>query len=225
MVWKVSIPFAEWITAPNNVLSKAGYLSRDSVALELGAGVSGIVAVALGPLLKRYIATDQDYVLRILKQNILENLPSDPTRTIKRAGGLRSKRSQSSPQQASFSIETLELDWELDSVATLPHLLGQDAHHPDGVDLIIACDTVYNDMLIEPFNNMCAQICSLRPASPEEKPTLCVIAQQLRSPEVFESWLKSFHRRFHVWQVPEEHLSPSLRQSAGFIVHVGILRR
>lgn len=217
-------PFAEWITAPNNVLSKAGYLSCHSVALELGAGVSGIVAVALGPQVKRYIATDQDYVLRILKQNILENLPSDPLRTAKK-GATRSKRPQPSPQRAFPSIETLQLDWELDSVATLPHLLGQDANHPDGVDIVMACDTIYNDMLIEPFNNICAQICSLRPARPEERPTLCVIAQQLRSPEIFESWLKSFHRRFHVWQIPEEHLTPSLRQSAGFIVHVGILRR
>lgn len=223
-MWKVTPLFAEWIASPN-FLFHAGYLTSASIALELGAGVSGIVALSLGPQIARYIATDQDYSMKLLSQNISENL-----RTTDRKGSKKSKhklrRSPEVDGQHSSNIETLILDWELDSVSSLPALLGQSGeldNSQNGVDLIIACDCIYNDALIEPLNNTCAQICRLS-SGQREKPTLCLIAQQLRSPDVFESWLKSFHRIFHVWRVPDELLTPSLRENTGFVVHVGYLR-
>lgn len=230
MVWKVTPLLAEWI-ASNNFLADIGYLSSATVALELGAGVSGIVASTLGPLVKRYIATDQDYVIRILKQNISENLPTPPParKTVKRKANSKDKASHIPGDRAAPCIETLQLDWEADCITSLPSLLDQgqiSAEGPsNGVDLIIACDCIYNDMLIEPFNTICAQICRLRCTDQGGNPTLCVIAQQLRSHEVFESWLKDFHRSFHVWQVPDKLLTAPLRENTGYIVHVGILRK
>ncbi|PSN69307.1 hypothetical protein BS50DRAFT_490475, partial [Corynespora cassiicola Philippines] len=211
VVWKVTPLFAEWIASPN-FLFQAGYLSPSSTALELGAGVSGVVALTLGPKLRRYIATDQDYVIRLLKHNIAENLPAASAEARKKHPA-RPKRPQPAVRQGTPNIETLELDWELDSVAS-----------HEGVDVIIACDCIYNDALIEPINSTFANICRLRSAGPNRKPTLCIIAQQLRAPDVFESWLKSFHRLFHVWQVPDELLAEPLRENTGFIVHVGYLR-
>lgn len=216
--------FAEWVTSPN-FLFQAGYLGPDSVAIELGAGVSGIVAVTLGPKIKKYIATDQDYVIRLLKQNITDNLPPGPANASKKQKN-KQIRPPGTPLQGPSNIETLELDWELDSLSSLPSLLQdnmgtEDAH---GVDLIIACDCIYNDALIEPFNTTCAQICRLRSESQGGRPTLCLIAQQLRSSEVFESWLTSFHLLFHVWKVPDKLLSEPLRENSGFIVHAGYLR-
>lgn len=90
------------------------------------------------------------------------------------------------------------------------------------VDLIVACDCIYNEALIEPLNGTCAALCRLR--EDKEKPTLCLIAQQLRSPDVFEAWLKSFHEKFEVWQVPDRLLDEGLREGSGFIVHLGIVR-
>lgn len=226
VVWKVTPLFAEWIASPN-FLFQAGYLSPSSTALELGAGVSGVVALTLGPKLRRYIATDQDYVIRLLKHNIAENLPAASAGARKKHPA-RPKRPQPAVRQGTPDIETLELDWELDSVASLPAALGQEDAESDGsyegVDVIIACDCIYNDALIEPINSTFANICRLRSAGPNRKPTLCIIAQQLRAPDVFESWLKSFHRLFHVWQVPDELLAEPLRENTGFIVHVGYLR-
>jgi hypothetical protein len=225
VVWKVTPLFAEWIAAPN-FLHGIGYLSSATTVLELGAGVSGIVASVVGPLVKRYIATDQDYVIRILKQNIAENLPTPKSATKK--PGAKGKRSQVSRDLNAPCIETLELDWEHDYASSLRFLLNYGQAPPDdvpkGVDLVVACDCIYNDMLIEPFNNICAQICRLRSAEQDGKPTLVLIAQQLRAYEVFESWLKSFHRSFHVWRVPDELLTPPLRENTGYIVHAGILR-
>jgi hypothetical protein len=221
VVWNVTPLFAEWVASPN-FLSDAGYISASSVALELGTGVSGVVALTLAPKINKYIATDQDYVIRLLKRNISENTPSSSTPAPKKTNA-RNRRSQTAREQPQGSVETLELDWELDSVSSLPSVLGHDRDR-SGVDLIIACDCIYNDALIEPLNNTCAQICRLRTQDQGEKPTVCVVAQQLRSPDIFEGWLKSFHRSFHVWRVPDQHLTGPLRENTGFIVHVGILR-
>jgi hypothetical protein len=225
VIWKVTPLFAEWIASPN-FLFQRGYLSPNSTALELGAGVSGVVALTLGPKIAKYIATDQDYVLRLLKQNIAENLPAVRTKPMKR-NNANGKRSKQANEHAQSNIVTLQLDWESDSVSSLPALLGQGQANgekiSDGVDLIIACDCIYNDALIEPFNSTCVQLCGLRPEE-HGKPTICLVAQQLRSSEVFESWLKSFHRSHHVWRIPDEFLTESLQENSGFVVHIGILR-
>lgn len=161
-----------------------------------------------------YIATDQAYVLKLLRQNIAENLDTvfSQQRKAKNAKG-SGKRGGNTGDTAGTGdrITTMELDWETDSVSHLPP-----------ADLIISCDCVYNEALIEPLNSTCAAICKLRDS--QEKPTLCLIAQQLRSPDVFETWLKSFHDKFWVWQVPDGMLGEGLREGSGFVVHVGIVR-
>ncbi len=92
-------------------------------------------------------------------------------------------------------------------------------------DAVIACDCIYNDALIEPLVQACVDVCKLRMEhEPEREPTVCVVAQQLRSPEVFEGWLKAFHKVFHVWRLPDEELVDGLKEDSGFVVHIGILR-
>ncbi|KAL6155310.1 Ribosomal protein lysine methyltransferase [Exserohilum turcicum] len=214
-IWKVTPLFANWIASPTNFLFTTSLLSSSSTVLELGAGVSGIVALSLGPSVGHYIATDQAYVLKLLRQNIAENLETvfPPQRKAKNAKGGGGKRGGNASDAAGSGdrITTLEQDWETDSVAQLPP-----------VDLIVSCDCVYNEALIEPLNSTCAAICKLRDG--EEKPTLCLIAQQLRSPDVFETWLKSFHDKFWVWQLPDAMLGEGLREGSGFVVHLGIVR-
>lgn len=80
-------------------------------------------------------------------------------------------------------------------------------------------------MLVIPFVRTCADICQLGNADSVEKPTLCIVAQQLRSNTVFEAWLKAFHERFTVWRMPDTNLIDGLKEGSGFVVHVGILRR
>lgn len=112
-------------------------------------------------------------------------------------------------------VEVRQLDWQLDSPSTF-----------SPVDMLLACDCIYNEALIDPFNNTCAEICALRQNDPttSANPTLCVIAQQLRSPDVFEAWLRGFMERFVVWQVPGSVLGRELGDGSGFVVHVGVLR-
>jgi hypothetical protein len=138
----------------------------------------------------------------LLRQNVAENLENvlpRPKKGIKKNEmGMKDR------------IRTETLDWETDDPS----------HHPT-VDLIIAADCIYNESLIEPLNSTCAAICRLR--SQEEKPTLCLIAQQLRSPDVFEAWLKSFCEKFVVWQVPDDMLGKELKEGSGFVVHIGVV--
>lgn len=97
---------------------------------------------------------------------------------------------------------------------------------------MLAVDCVYNYALIPPLVQTCADACRLRRQEEEdeghrhvgEKPSLCIVAQQLRNDDVFKSWLAAFIIDFRVWRVPDEKLPKALRPSAGFVVHIGILR-
>ena len=103
-------------------------------------------------------------------------------------------------------------------------LTGSESKH--SFDAVIACDCIYNDALIAPFVQTCIDICKLRRLEQRDglKPTVCVVAQQLRSAEVFESWLKAFFGAFKVWRVPDEELMDGLKSDSGFVLHVGVLR-
>ena len=223
VVWKVSPLFAGWISSPGNLLFHHSTLGLQSVVLELGCGISGIVGITLAPKVGRYIATDQDYVMKLLKRNIEESSLQ------KEVLGPRKRRNQWSadePLLYSRKVpEVMSLDWELDSVSSLPTLLqrnGGDAAVT--CDALVACDCIYNEALVDPFVHTCAEICRLRAETDNPNHTICIIAQQLRSSIVFEAWLCSFFRSFHVWRIPDGMLTEELKSTSGFVVHVGILR-
>jgi hypothetical protein len=144
--------------------------------------------------------------MKLLRQNIADNL-SLVFPGLKKPGN--SKRRQA--EGLGEHIKTAVLDWEEDDVSQL-----------QPVDVVVACDCIYNEALVEPFNSTCAAICRLNDS--KERPTLCIIAQQLRAPDVLEAWMKSFHQKFHTWQVPDRFLDEGLRENSGFVVHIGIVR-
>ena len=154
----------------------------------------------------------------------------------------------STPKQPSQdTLKFVPLDWETDSITNLfssnPSSTNNQ-NEPPGFDIVLALDCIYNDTLIPPLVSTLFDACSLRPSLPsslsssphqsfpspnqsssnEPPPTLCIIAQQLRSPEVFGAWLRRFMERFRVWRVPDEVLSEGLREGSGFVVHFGVLR-
>jgi len=211
------------------------------VVLELGCGISGLTALALSPLIKNYILTDQSYVQKLISQNLAQNQADTSSSKQSRKSGAKPKRGSTAKVTENASsgekIVFQSLDWETDQVTQ--ELAGSQ----EGLDVLIACDCIYNDTLISPFVQTCVDICRLRSShipthsskssrnegarDSEEKgarPTICIIAQQLRSPEVFEAWLSAFHRSFRVWRVPDKVLIPALRGGEGFVVHVGVLR-
>jgi lysine methyltransferase len=223
VVWKITPLFASWIASPSNILFKYGILDTTSVALELGCGISGIIGLTLGPLIQTYVLTDQEYVMKFLGQNIVENQSGG------RSSGMKSRKSSSKPKKGSASsrpgiavsnIIAKPLDWETDQITS--SLTGSESHV--SFDTVIACDCIYNDALIKPLVDTCRDACQLRPADGIDNPTLCIVAQQLRSAEVFEGWLKEFHKVFKVWRISDENLTAGLKSDSGFVIHIGILR-
>ena len=80
----------------------------------------------------------------------------------------------------------------------------------------------------------CTEIYRLRPAyepaqdgeqvSPSRQPTVCIIAQQQRSPDVFEAWLRQALREFRVWRLSDEVLGDGLKGGSGYLVHLLMVR-
>lgn len=192
--------------------------------LELGCGVSGILALTVAPRIGRYVCTDQEYVFKVLKTNLESNDTNSRPSITKSASHLQKKRAQKSVTPHSHNIDVLPLDWETHSVSSLTAFLDLNCGNDMcSLDVVIACDCIYNGTLLDPFIDTCINLCRLSTIVPGQKPTLCVVAQQLRSSEVFEAWMASFCRYFKVWRVPDNMLGENLKSHSGFVIHVGLL--
>lgn len=229
VLWKITPIFAEFISSPSNLFFTSGVLSLSSTVLELGCGISPLTGLALGPHVAHYLLTDQSYVQRLVNQNIDEN--TQPSTSVRKGGDSHKGKSKTKPKgkastnttRTAGAVKFETLDWETDSVAA--------GLSPTGdFDMVVACDCVYNEALVRPLVSTCVDACRLRDADEkvegdEGMPTICVVAQQLRSDEVFEAWLVEFHRHFHAWRIPDEILPRPLRSDVGFVIHAGILRK
>jgi hypothetical protein len=197
VLWQVTPLLAQWLVAPN-MFAATGILHPQAHVLELGCGISGLLAMALAPLVGTYFATDTGSIAgsKTLRQNLAQNAQTSK----------------------SSNIVVRSLDWESDSVARLYDEIGLGPGQQ--IDLVIACDCIYNEALVAPFVETCVEICRLS----RDAPTACLIAQQLRSPGVFEQWLAAFHDKFRVWRVPRHIIGDALSDDSGFAVHIGLLR-
>lgn len=208
--------FAEWIVAPGNPLWQTGVLTSSSTVLELGCGISGLTGLALAPFLSKYVLSDQSYVSKLVESNLAENASNSASSS----SGSR-RKGKAAIAATKPKVNFTALDWELDEVTS--KLTGSDDHK--SFDLVIACDCIYNDALIRPLVQTCVDVCKLRAADEATgDPAVCIVAQQLRDPEIFEGWIQEFHRYFRTWRIPESALTGDLRSNAGFVIHIGILR-
>ena len=236
VLWKVTPACADWIASPDNVLFSSGALGPSSAVLELGCGVSPLNALAFSGRVARYVLTDQPYVQKLVAANLAEvgldpGSDGDATRRRRparadRRGQPRARHRPPPPSQAAVRFRTL--DWETDTVTGA--LAGDDDDDDatrGSFDAVLACDCVFNYALVEPFVQTCVDACRLRSSEDDDgarQPCFCIVAQQLRNDDVFQSWLSVFYKHFHVWRLPERFLPDRLRPGAGFVVHIGILR-
>lgn len=197
VAWKVSPLFCEWVLTPQTVFHRL--LSSNTTVLEMGSGIGGILAVTIGLKVGKFIATDQEHLLKLLRENITENLPSLPT-----------KKKKKTTLQAPI-IKAEEYDWEYSQQLIVN--LEDDLAEVGSNGLIIACDTIYNDFLIPHF--VTALLTAIGKIGND---CHVILAQQLRAEPIMESVLKELlERGFRIWNVPEELLSDELNH--GFAVH------
>ena len=203
VMWRTTRLLASWFGSNESPLFHHGLLDAASVILELGSGTAGLLPLILAPKVSIYCATDQDYTIRLLRENIEAN----------RAASRKLSKKPANPDPRIFA-----LDWENDDLKSF--LTSQHLDH--GVDLVLASDCVYNYHLIKPFVQACVDTCRVR--SQDERPSLCMVAQQLRQPDVFEEWLSAFAEHFSVWRLNDEVTGSELSPSSGYVIHVGILK-
>lgn len=245
ILWAVTPHVAEWLLDETCILRTLGALSESSVVLELGCGISGVLATTVGRRARDWVCADLAYVMKGLRQNLRENLSSERQRrpptggsagsSKQRAGGgvRRAKAKEQGlgevehrDEERIGNVTMLELDWTLHSLDTPSLPVGSLLRD---VNVVIACDCIYNPALIEPFVQTCRDACRLRGSDNEDEigdreSTICIVAQQLRSSEVFEEWLREFIQWFDVWRIDDEKLVAELRSDRGFCVHVGIVK-
>ena len=240
VLWKITPLFAEWISNPSNALWTSGSLTNDSIVTELGCGISALIPLTLAPAVQHYIATDQEYVRRLFRTNLDENAntaskakgKSSTKGKAKKQGSTKSASTAASASNSNITFTTL--DWELDQPDLLKGCIETDSRAAEdedkGFDLLLSCDCIYNDALVAPFVRTCAEICRLRPSysagveSDGRQPTVCIIAQQQRSPEVFEEWLRETLREFRVWRLSDEVLGEGMKSGTGYLVHLLLMR-
>ncbi|KAJ5790669.1 uncharacterized protein N7518_007680 [Penicillium psychrosexuale] len=236
----------EWITNPSNPLWTTALLSQTSTVAELGTGISALVALVLAPSVRHYIATDQEYVRKLFRTNLDANasVPVSSTNNSKAKSKSKGSKSKSKPGSTAKPVTNISfttLDWETDQAASLKECMDLDETHGEeeeegeedkGFDLLLSCDCIYNEALVAPFVRTCAEICRLRPAyvadsgelSSRRRPTVCIIAQQQRSPDVFETWLREAMREFRVWRLGDGVLGEGLRSGSGYLVHLLLVK-
>lgn len=204
VVWRTTIALATAISQSLCAHVLNDLFDDSSTVIELGSGIAGILPIMFAPRVARYIATDQQYTLKLLQQNIRDNMPS------KRGPYTLTAEAQMQ------KISVTPLDWESDDISSWLKSL----QLSEGVDLVIACDCIYNYALIEPFNQTCVDICKARQAV-SGKPTVCLVAQPLRQPDVFQAWMQSFLEHFTVYNMQELFTSA---KAVDHVVHLCVLR-
>lgn len=208
--WQTALLIADW------VLSDAKCPLRKFIfgntVLELGTGVSSLLASTLGPLCKHYIASDQKHLLKLMKVNFDLNVVTRKfSSSTVELGDLNDsklkKQKESLPK-----IDFIELDWENyeQGLYTLDELTGRTQ-----VDVVIACDTIYNSYLISHFLKTTKSV--MGPGS------VAIVALQLRDETVLEAFLfECFDQGFQVQFLPDEILSSQLNR--GFTVYCLFLK-
>ena len=211
-LWKISPLVATWLIDRASILWSIGILNPDAVVVELGCGITGLIGLVMARQVSKYVLTDQRSVLKLLRENVDDNTPLP---NISKPKGRNSKKVSPSAGDDD-KARVMELNWETDDADALDDVLcpGED------IDLVIVCDCVFNDFLLQPLVTMCRKVCS---RSPERK-TALLIAQQLRSDEVFSAFMGILLRQFHVWRLSDASLPPTLQNGSGFAVHLAFLR-
>ena len=192
------------------------HLDISSTILELGCGISGLTAATLAPRIQHYILSDQAYILKHLRQNLEANLSTQTqgkfltSKSRKKSGSSASSSKGSNISLLELDWETssitsfaglleasIPVNTKPPPATTKPQNPSQQTITPH-LNAILACDCIYNPSLIPPFVRTCADLCALSSDGSENavnatvtsdrdgQPTICVIAQQLRSPDVFE---------------------------------------
>lgn len=215
VLWKVTPLLAEWLAARPSLLTDINVLHSDATVVELGCGLTGLIGQVMSGTVKRYVLTDQASITKHLKANLDDEMATRQTTTSK----YKKKNKPQSDRRSEVALQVCPLDWECDAVENLREALTSEGN----IDLIVVCDCVYNEYLVNPLVQTCVDVCRL--AQQKHHATLVLIAQQLRSDSIFHTFLCAMMLQFDVWRVGDEHIVMGLGTNSGYVVHVAVLKQ
>lgn len=168
--------------------------------LELGTGISPLMASVLCNHVSAYVCTDQRGILNRLKYNLKENLSQITRRQcISATLGIESEIESAAPEnddgeemyrtrrKPMVQLEVQELDWEKFDAKT-PHPYLDQLSSSCGTVYILAMDVIYNEYLIDPFLNT---LSALRNYFSENNITVsCLVGVHLRSQDIVTQFLE-----------------------------------
>lgn len=166
--------------------------------LELGTGISPLLASVLCNHVSGYVCTDQRGILNKLKQNLRENVSQITRRRCVSAsldienepeGAILEELEEPSRarRKPTVRLEVQELDWEKFS-ADVPHpYLDQLATECETV-YILAMDVIYNEYLIGPFLRTLSALRDL--FGKKQTRVRCLVGVHLRSQDIATRFLE-----------------------------------
>ncbi|SCU94049.1 LADA_0G06216g1_1 [Lachancea dasiensis] len=160
--------------------------------VELGSGVAGILGIALGNYVDKYVYTDQKALLARLEHNVAHNIDELRLRSLETLT-LHVESCRRTPQK--LQLDMLSLDWEnFDPNPAKLHSLLLPARRAHVT--IISMDVVYNEYLIEPYLRT---LKGLLHAYRSKKHTVsALLGIQLRDQDVIETFLECAVRDFEL---------------------------
>ncbi|CAI5756625.1 unnamed protein product [Candida verbasci] len=188
--WYSSLLFSDWLLSKTCPIK----LSKDMSIFELGSGVGGICASTISKSVGKFIASDQKQILKLLKENVTNNVDHFTSRTIKNSFG------------RGPNIEVIEFDWEDIDQGKYNYKEAEDRLP----DVIIACDTIYNEYLIPHFINSFKSLLNSN--------NFVLICIQLRDAITIEKFIQSIveDEQLLIYSIPNSLSTTQL--SNGYIV-------
>jgi len=240
VVWDGAVVLArcmEWWARDDDSGCGIGMPVRGMNIIELGAGC-GLTGLVLSFMGAKVTLTDQEERLSLLKHNLSLNFPQ-PTLDHRdqkdnvgnkknRKGGTKEKekskfvsksddsRRNRSPNDKGYA-EVRELDWESEDLSSFQPL-----------DLVIATDCVFNELVVPPFVNVLHKLCeieeSLLNASEVSESKIPVLnCMEIRCAEVHEVFLEEALVHFQVFRL-NTSLSHSTCEHPRIVIYLFLLR-
>jgi len=161
--------------------------------LDYSAG-TGLLSVALSPLVRHYTATDIGPLVPLIQKNVSLNFAGWP------------KLPSGSPG-SNISVE--ELDWQLLQSSTASQRAK--LYTPDPIDLLLIVDCIYHPSLIPPL------IATINHLTIPQRTTVLIVSE-LRSDDVMREFLDTWlaQPNWEIW-----HVGSKLLKSKHYVMWLG----
>lgn len=182
VLWKASIDVGQLILQQYYSDSTESLLNRHLLetqhVLELGSG-TGLLSIALAPLVRRYTATDIGHLIPLIRKNVTLNFPGWPS---------------SGP-----NIAVEELDWQL--LESTPISQRAKIFNFEPVDLLLVVDCIYHPSLLSSL------VTTIDYLSIPGK-TKVLIISELRAEDVMREFMEIWLSKpaWKIWRISNDDL-------------------